>query len=246
MSSSESDKIFALIYGGSGTGKTELIGTLGELGKVLIVDIDKGYKTLKYSQRVKPFASNLFVVSFDDFKDLDSLYKLVCDNDPVRWKRSIGIEERFDWIVLDTWSEMQWSMSEKLRKDKSLLGTGLDYRANLQIQHWGQITDLNKLAVESFRGCTEATAKNPVNIVMTMQETMSKDEISGAVFGGPAIHGKLVNEMPAYFDIVVHTSVDVQGNFIASTKPKGKWPAKTRIKTIAEYKNAYAKDIFLA
>lgn len=235
--SSDKDTIFALIYGGSGTGKTELIGTLGELGKVLIIDIDKGYKTLKYSKRVEPFKDNLYVVSFDDFKDLDTAYKLAKANDPKKWKQVIGIEEKFDWVVFDTWSELQWAIQQKLRDDQNLNSSTLEYRKNLQIQHWGMMTDLNKLSVESLRDCD-------VNIVFTMQETMMKDEISGQIFGGPAIHGKLVQEMPAYFDIVVHTTVDIQGNFVASTKPKGKWPAKTRIGTIAEYKNPYAKQIF--
>ena len=235
--SEDTDRVFALIYGGSGTGKTELVGTLGELGEVLIIDIDKGYKTLKHSARVKPFRDKLTAVSFDDFKDLDSAYKLALANDPKKWKQVIGIEKKFDWIVFDTWSELQWSMMQKLRKDNGLDSAVLDYRKNIQIQHWGMMTDLNKLAVESLRDCD-------VNIIFTMQETMSKDEISGQIFGGPAIHGKLVQEMPAYFDIVVHTSVDIQGNFVASTKPKGKWPAKSRIKTIAEYKNPYARDIF--
>ena len=235
--SKDNGKVFGLIYGNSGTGKTELIGTLGELGEVLIIDIDKGYKTLKYSDRVKPYRDKLHVVSFDEFKDLDSAYKLAKANDPKKWKQAIGIEMKFDWIVFDTWSELQWSMMQKLRKDNGLDSSVLDYRKNIQIQHWGMMTDLNKLAVESLRDCD-------VNIIFTMQETMSKDEISGQIFGGPAIHGKLVQEMPAYFDIVVHTSVDIQGNFVASTKPKGKWPAKSRIKTIAEYKNPYARDIF--
>lgn len=244
MDDSNQDKLFVLIYGASGTGKTELIGTLGELGKVLVVDIDKGYKTLKFSKRVAPYKNNLVVVSFDQFKDLDSLYKLAHANDPKQWSRAIGVEEQFDWIVLDTWSEMQWQMSEKLRKDKDMSGKGLDYRANLQIQHWGALTDLNKLSVEAFRECTTSSTDRPVNIVITMQETMSKDDISGQIFGGPAIHGKLVNEMPAYFDVVIHTSVDLQGNFVATTKPKGKWPAKTRIKSNEEYKNPYAREIF--
>lgn len=235
--SEDTGKVFALVYGGSGTGKTELMGTLGELGEVLIIDIDKGYKTLKYSDRVKPYRDKLHVVSFDEFKDLDSAYKLAKANDPKKWKQAIGIEMKFDWVVFDTWSELQWSMMQKLRKDNNLDSSVLDYRKSIQIQHWGMMTDLNKLAVESLRDCD-------VNIIFTMQETMSKDEISGQIFGGPAIHGKLVQEMPAYFDIVVHTSVDIQGNFVASTKPKGKWPAKSRIKTIAEYKNPYARDIF--
>lgn len=232
-----SDSIFALIYGASGTGKTELIGTLAELGEVLVIDIDKGWKTLKFSKRVKPFADKITVVSFDQFEDLDEAYKLASYNDPKRWKQCIGVEKKFDWIVFDTWSELQWSMMQKLRKEQDLSGSKLDFRKGIQIQHWGMLTDLNKLAVEALRDCD-------VNIVLTMQETMSKDEISGQIYGGPAIHGKLVNEMPAYFDIVVHTTVDIQGNFVASTKPKGKWPAKTRIKDIAEYKNPYARDIF--
>ena len=70
--SKDNGKVFGLIYGNSGTGKTELVGTLGELGEVLIIDIDKGYKTLKYSDRVKPYRDKLHVVSFDEFKDLDN------------------------------------------------------------------------------------------------------------------------------------------------------------------------------
>lgn len=231
------DSVFALIYGASGTGKTELIGTLAELGEILVIDIDKGWKTLKFSKRVKPFRDKITVVSFDEFRDLDDAYKLAKANDPKRWKQRIGVEKKFDWIIFDTWSELQWNMMQQLRDEQGLNSTELKYRKNVQIQHWGMLTDLNKLSIEALRDCD-------VNIVLTMQETMSKDEISGQIFGGPAIHGKLVNEMPAYFDIVVHTTVDLQGNFIASTKPKGKWPAKTRIKDLAEYKNPYAKEIF--
>ena len=33
---------FALGYGGSGTGKTHLAGTLGDIGYTLIIDADKG------------------------------------------------------------------------------------------------------------------------------------------------------------------------------------------------------------
>lgn len=231
------DSVFALIYGASGTGKTELIGTLAELGEILVIDIDKGWKTLKFSKRIQPFKDRITVVSFDEFKDLDEVYKLAKANDPKRWKQCIGVEKKFDWIIFDTWSELQWNMMQQLRDEQGLSSTGLKYRKGIQIQHWGMLTDLNKLSIEALRDCD-------VNIVLTMQETMSKDEISGQIFGGPAIHGKLVNEMPAYFDIVVHTTVDLQGNFIASTKPKGKWPAKTRIKDLAEYKNPYAKEIF--
>ena len=43
----DTDPIFALVYGASGTGKTHLMGTVGELGRTLIIDIDQGIKTLR-------------------------------------------------------------------------------------------------------------------------------------------------------------------------------------------------------
>ena len=111
---------------------------------------------------------------------------------------------------------------QELRAKNDRMGVGLDFRKNIEIQHWGQMTDLNKLAVQALRGCK-------VNQVFTMQETMIKDEISGQIFGGPAIHGKMVQEMPVFFDVVVHTSTDLSGKFTATTKSKSRWPGKTRL-----------------
>lgn len=239
LSGQVQDPIFALVYGASGTGKTHLMGTLGELGTVLIIDIDKGSKTIRYAKDLQQYHKNITVVSFDAFGDLDTAYKLVKDNDPKKWSSKLKMEvlKPFDWVVWDTWSEIQWYMHGKLRADKSLEGVGLTFRKNLEIQHWGMLTDLNKLSVEALRECK-------VNQVLTMQEVMMKDEISGVIYGGPAIHGKLVSEMPAYFDIVGHTYSDIMGKFCATTKSKGKWPAKTRISNGADFINPTAKQLF--
>ena len=238
----DNDPIFALVYGASGTGKTHLMGTLGELGRVLIIDIDQGIKTLRNAPDLKKagYTDNITVVSFDKFRDLDEAYKLVAANDPKQWSKKFGVEvaQPFDWIVWDTWSEIQWYMLEELRsKDSEMKGNGLNFRKNVQIQHWGQVTDLNKLAVQQLRACK-------VNQVFTMQEKLDKDELSGAVYGGPAIHGKMVQEMPAYFDVVVHTYTDLSGGYCATNKAKGKWPGKTRLGVGQDYKNPTAKMLF--
>ena len=128
-------------------------------------------------------------------------------------------------------------MQQELREKNELAGVGLNFRKNMQIQHWGALTDLNKLAVQALRDCK-------VNQIFTMQETMSKDELSGQVFGGPAIHGKMVQEMPAYFDVVVHTYTDLQGKYCATTKSKGRWPAKTRLGEGKDFINPKASQIF--
>lgn len=235
------DPIFALVYGASGTGKTHLMGTVGELGRTLIIDIDQGIKTIKSAKDIQAYTANIVAVSFDQFKDLDQAYKLVDANNPGKWNQFFKtpdlITEPFDWIIWDTWSEIQWFMQQELREENGLAGVGLNFRKNMQIQHWGALTDLNKLAVQALRDCK-------VNQIFTMQETMSKDELSGQVFGGPAIHGKMVQEMPAYFDVVVHTYTDLQGKYCATTKSKGRWPAKTRLGEGKDFINPKASQIF--
>lgn len=238
----DTDPVFALVYGASGTGKTHLMGTVGELGRVLIIDIDQGIKTLRNAPDLLQahYNDNITVVSFDQFRDLDEAYKLVVANDPKQWSKKFGvtIEAPFDWIIWDTWSEIQWYMLEELRsKDSAMKGNGLNFRANVQIQHWGMMTDLNKLAIQQLRACK-------VNQIFTMQEKLDKDELSGQIYGGPAIHGKMVQEMPAFFDIVVHTYTDLQGNYCATNKAKGKWPGKTRLGVGGDFKNPTAKQLF--
>lgn len=237
------DKIFALVYGGSGTGKTHLMGTLGELGRVLVIDIDQGYKTIVRAPDISQKAKdNITISTFDQFGDLDRAFKLVRKNDPTEWSKALGtkIDFPFDWIVWDTWSEIQWYMMSQLRKNEDLMvapGKDIDFRKNVGIQHWGMLTDLNKLAVEQLKGL-------PVNQIFTMQEKVDQHELTKEVIKGPAIHGKLTAEMPAYFDIVVHTYTDMQGRWCATTLPKQKWPAKTRLGVGKDVVNPAAKQFF--
>lgn len=237
--------VFALIYGDSGTGKTHLISTLGALGYTLIIDVDKGRRTIQRAPDLKQYWPNLEVASFEKFGDLEQLRKLTQANDPAMWSKVLGkpIDRKFEFVVIDTWTELQWTMLQKLRSEQGLGGKEneeLAYRKNIQIQHWGMMTDLNKLSVESFRDNTT----NGLNIIFTMQESVVKDEVTGLLVKGPAIHGKLVKEMPAYFQVVIHTYNDIQGNWCATTLPKQGWPAKTRLGQGKDIKNPTAKDFF--
>ena len=114
LNAPDTEPIFALVYGASGTGKTHLMGTVGELGRTLIIDIDQGIKTLRNAPDLikAHYTDNITVVSFDKFKDLDEAYKLVVSNDPAAWSKKFGIpvDKPFEWIIWYTWSELHWYM----------------------------------------------------------------------------------------------------------------------------------------
>lgn len=252
----DDNSVFALVYGGSGTGKTHFIGTLGSLGRVLVIDADQGYKTLiskNVPNLTDAMRNNITITTFDAFGDLNKAYHLVEKNDPVEWsrfftqqaKQEVTITEKFDWIVWDTWTEVQWYMMQELRKKESLLsanmGKDIDFRKNVGIQHWGMLTDLNKLAIEQLRECTK---KHACNQVFVMQEIQKINETLGTVEKGPSIHGKMVGEMPSYFDFVVHTYTSPTGEYCATTARKQGWTAKTRNGAGKDFKNPTAKEVF--
>ena len=199
-----SNKLFALIYGSSGSGKTHLAATYAQAfpnKNVLLIDVDQGSATLLASD-LKDI-NNLYVVSFDSFKDLDTAFNLCQKNTIDDWVKEIPelngiLKKPFDCIIWDTWSELQWVMMSELRTKNALAGKGLNYRNNIQLQHWGQITDLNKLAAASFK-------ELPIDCIFLMQAQISEDHLTGQVIKGPAIHGKLVTEFPALFTTVIYT-----------------------------------------
>ena len=83
--------IFALIYGDSGSGKTHLVATLAELGYVLIVDSDKGRRTVQRAKELEPYWPNIEIASFDKFADLEGLRRLCLKNDPAEWSKAMGL-----------------------------------------------------------------------------------------------------------------------------------------------------------
>lgn len=237
-------KLFALIYGQSGTGKTHLAATYCWMHPdepVLLIDIDRGSATLNAKEFVKT-TSNLFLVDFDVFGDLDELYKLCKINTVEAWVKKVpdlkdaGLTKPFKCVIFDTWTEMQWMLLSELRKRNSRLGTGLNFRQNLEIQHWGQMTDLNKLSVMSFKDL-------PIECLILAQSGTKEDADTGQIIKGPAIHGKLVSEMPAWFNTVIYTYNTPSGGWKATTIPKMGWPAKVRGKVGKDIENPSLEEL---
>lgn len=220
-------KLFAMIYGMSGTGKTHLAATYCRLypnEPVLLIDVDQGSATLNAPDLHD--IKNLFIISFDSFRDLNTAYDLCKKNTVADWIKAIPqldgkLKAPFKCVIWDTWSELQWVMSSELRAENNLLGSGLKYRPNIQLQHWGQMSDLNKLSVAAFKDL-------PIECLFLMQAAIAVDSVDQHMVRGPAIFGKLMTELPAMFTTVIYTYANPRGVWCATTLPKNGWPAKVR------------------
>ena len=221
------DKLFGLIYGMSGSGKTHLAATYCAMypdEPVLLIDADMGSATL--NAKDLKCLDKLFVIDFKLFKDLDSIYQLCEKNTVEDWCKAIPdlkgkLTKPFRCVIWDTWSEVQWILSEEIRDLKHIVGKGLSYREPLQLQHWGQMTDLNKMSAKAFKDL-------PMDVLFLMQAEISTDPVSQQMIKGPAIAGKLVTEFPAMFTTVIYCYTTPNGGYKATTLSKLGWPAKVR------------------
>ena len=235
-------KLFALIYGASGSGKTHLAATYclwHPDETVLLVDADQGSETLEADE----FKSikNLIIVDLEYFKDLNMLFELCETNTVENWVKAIpelkGVMQKpVSTIIFDTWTEMQWMFLEELRRRNGRLGRGLDFRQNIEIQHWQQMTDLNKKAIMAFK-------ELPIKCLVLAQAGTREDQDTGQIIKGPAIHGKLVQEMPAWFSTVIYTYNTPTGGWKATTIPRMGWPAKVRGKKGKDLENPTLKEL---
>ena len=236
-----------LPYGEPGCGKTRLALSVGEVLYTLYLDVDNGLKTILTIPKAQRdlWMSNIVPLRFTDFKDLDKIYQLLTKNDPVLWTKhfaSIGhpeviITKPFEAIVVDTWSMMNWEIKEEKRKNIGKQGAGaLAFRPNIEIQDWGNIIDLNEMAIKAF-------CELPVTFVCCMHEQFFEDKKGGRTSGTPAINGKFAPEIGKYFDIVGHMSVNVTGDYVMDTAMKARYQAKTRIPLEKQLKHITYKGI---
>lgn len=221
-----------LPYGEPGTGKTRFCASVAEVLYTLILDVDRGTKTVL--QVPKSWRDNLVIARMQSFKDLDVLYQAAEKNDPDFWTKTLYSKEQiesgmrvvkpFEAVCVDTWSEMNWEITEEKRR---LIGKqggkSLAFRENVQIQDWQQILDLNRKAVEAFCDLN-------LTFVCTLHEQITQDDKTKIIRGLPSINGKLAPEIGKYFDIVGHMSTNVQGDYVMETQNTARFQAKSRLK----------------
>jgi hypothetical protein len=226
------DNMNILLYGSPGVGKTRFIASVSSKLYTLLLDVDDGHRTIRYLPQ--EMSSNVVVVRMTDFTDLDMLYKLTKKNDPAEWTaylnknnsgKPIKIDKPFEAIAIDTMSEMQFEMIEEIRPggDSTVAFGDMKKLQGLQIQDWGKVIDLVRLAIRAFKDL-------PITFVATFHEMIIKDDLAGGIYGLPSLKGKdLPSEIGKYFDVVGHMTMTQDGKYALATKGHAKWQAKSRI-----------------
>lgn len=170
-----------LLYGKSGVGKTRLAAQFHVNGlPPLILGFDPGKRGGSTSgARYKPLFEK--ITSYDYL--MDDIFPLLV--------RDAG--KRFGVVVVDSASYMsRMVMSHILSK------------INKEIPRF----DEWNLLAERMRKICASFTELPCHIVFTAVDIIQKDEITGGLYGGPDLPGKLAKELPQHCDVVARMEVD--------------------------------------
>jgi len=232
------DAYNVLIYGKSGTGKTEFCATWAEEGEVLYLDSDGGIVSVKASPRIstelKARIKHIPVID----RSPDPHVKT-----PVGWEIVKGVLESVaqtgkfgtckpKTIVIDSISTVSaMTMSWCLVQNRKAIDT------QPTLPDWGKQIEELKRMINLAR-----SIKN-VNFICVAHEQYEKDELSGRVWCLPLITGRFAQQVGGYFDEVYHTRVDESGgthNYKLDTKATGLITAKSRLDLPTPIPTTYA------
>ena len=221
------DSYNVLIYGPSGTGKTEFAGTWAEEGELLYLDSDIGITTIKASSRIPDtLKARIRRVPIIDQSPDPHITQ------PIGWLTAKGVVESISktgafgnckpkTIVLDSITTISGMiMSYVLHSNRKAVD------AQPTLPDWGK-------QIEEFkRFINMSRSLKGVNFICIAHEQMDKDELSGRVWCLPLITGKFAQQLGGYFDEMYHSRVDQVGATHAyklDTKATGLITAKSRL-----------------
>lgn len=193
LSSNKKDYTF-LFYGASGTGKSYLAA---QAHKTLILACDPGAKGGLPEAVLKVNKNSIPFIPVKSYSELLSIAGSM-----------EKIMEDYEVLVIDSISYLYRTiMSDILSK----VGREIP-----RFDEWN-------LAAQRTRRLIEALGELHKNIIYTALETLNKDEITGRIFGGPSLPGKLSGELPQACDIVLHMTVTQSRTSLSQTKSEIKY-----------------------
>jgi len=208
------ESIFLLVYGESGSGKTTLARTIkrptliisAEGGLLSLHGSDIDYVDLTVDDENQPITDRA-----KRLKKLEEIYRLLTLPE---------YQKRYEWIYIDSLSEIAQNVVEALRKE---FPEGKD-----ALKMWGSYNQKMRGLIKSFRDLPH------YNVAMTCLSGVDKDE-NNQRFTTVDMSGKISTQLHQYFDEVFYLFVkDVES-------PKG-GTARERLLLTEKTETVFAKD----
>lgn len=213
---SDMSGVKALVYGGSGLGKTVLAATLPA---PVLISSESGLLSLRKNNLERLFGVgnpaityNMPVIQVTTVDDLTEAYNWCVNSNEARVFASIGLDS------ISEIAEVVLNNAKRQVKDPR--------------QAYGELIEKMETLVRLFRDI------NGKNVYMAAKMEPSKDELTGVVKYGPSMPGaKLGNKVPYFFDEVFRLGVNKtpQGESyrFLQTQPDLQFEAKDRSGALA-------------
>jgi hypothetical protein len=213
----------AMVVGASGSGKTNLIGEglkYEWMQSAYVFDTDLRLQSL--AERFSP--EILGSLTYDSYRDLAHTFGgsfAQCQAKKVELTKliSTGHKDAPRTIVVDSVTFLaKLIINEALKLD----GKKPDQTPGLQ--HYGHLANKMERFISELAGL-------PCNVIVTVHEKVTKDEVTGQVSYGIALTQYLRNILPGYFNEVWHTTVQpgLKGvvNYEVHPRPVRGYPSRT-------------------
>lgn len=220
----------ALVYGGSGVGKTVLMSTAPV---PILISAESGLLSLRKGNLERLVREGHLPAQGVDY-DVKTIKVSSVEDlaEAHKWCRAHAWTNGFRTVGLDSISEiMEVILSNAKRQVK-------DPR-----QAYGELIDKGSMLVREFRDLPG------LNVVVAAKMEYSKDEVTGISKYGPSVPGnKMGQAMPYFFDEVFHLGVnkDTAGNpyRFLRTQPDIQYEAKDRSGMLAEIEYPHLGAVF--
>ena len=180
----------AIVYGPSGNGKTTLLASSGEPG--FIISAEAGLLSLKKAKEI-----------YGDWVVLPDFVDLAKDDDGNQVpenQRIFGLEKAYKYLLTkEAQEKYKWVFLDSLTEISQLLVSALKEKypeKKNAMNLWGDYADEMRSIIKKFRDLPG------YNVVITALSKEAKDD-EGQILTLPDVAGKISNQIPAYFDLVL-------------------------------------------
>lgn len=248
----ESSRLKLLVYAQHGIGKTTLAGSVVDvesMNDVIMINAESGDTVMQNNKRIKNIGA-LDIIPVDRFDTVVKIYEFLTSHVKFRnaddlkslrkqegWLKGVNPDlienpRKYKTVIIDSLTEVEAYCMYKLLGVHGEFSTEMlnEDTKTAEFKEYKQNNNMMNLLVRAFRDLD-------MNVIVLCGRVFEQDEMKRFHYG-PALTGKLRNQVQGYFDIVGYLVAGKAPDGGEAPRrlwvqPEGKWDAKNRF---ADYK----------